>query len=119
MIMKLLPRVLLVALIVGAIAYPWNAPDFAARLTGFDRNFLYVDPYGTREQPGIVSVSEKQLNITATGNSRPTVVLAASQAAFTLEFDVIVNQDSDLQAFPFEIVVFFPGTNNRVSLWYY
>src|SRR6266849_3038692 len=116
---KLLTRLALVVLIIGVIAYPWAGPSLSTKLSGFDPNFLYVEPQVKGQPTGLVDVKPEKLNITSVGQSQPTVLLAGSEAAFNTSFDILVTHDSEQAAIPFEIVVLFAGTNNRVSLWYY
>ena len=116
--MRVLPRLLLVGLIIGIMFYPWAAPAKEIRLSGFDQGYLYVDEYGRGSQAGTVEFNRDQLNLTTVPDSEPTLILAGSTLPFSVDFDLNVNSDSEA-SFPFQAVVFYPGTDNRVSLWYH
>ncbi len=112
------PRILLAILLTGILAYPWRAPQSSIQLSGFDRNYLYVDPVGNGKNPGIVTVTRNQLSVAAVAGSQPRVVLAGSPVAFSLDYDIVVLNDTRGPDIPFETVVYFPGIANRISLWY-
>ncbi len=76
MAVKLRTKLALVVLIIGVIAYPWAGPSLSTKLSGFDPNFLYVEPQVKGQPTGLIDVKPEKLNITSVGQSQPTVLLA-------------------------------------------
>jgi hypothetical protein len=112
---KSLALLILSAIIIGFMVYPWRSPAYDAQLGGFDKSYLYVDQAGGFPRSGTIDVTPQTLTLQANEDSRPSVILASSEVSYTLDFDFHIDSATHASV-PLRAVVLFPLASENASI---
>ena len=110
--------VLLALAIAGIVAFPWPPPSPEVLIDTFDPVLVAVDPKGELGRAGFVTVSAREVVLSAAPRSQPTIHLLTSEVPFAMALAVTVRERRGDEVFPFQVKVWNPRADVAVEAWY-
>jgi hypothetical protein len=105
--------------LTAILVIPWPAATPEVRLTRFESSLVAVDPRGLLERAGRVHLTPKELVISASPYSEPTVHVVTAEVPLSAVFSVaVVERRGGGDVFPFRAKAWDPGTEAAVEAWY-
>ncbi len=108
----------LAVVIVGLVAVPWPTPSPEVQIDNFMPDLMSVDAQGFLRQPGDVRISPREIVLSTTARSQPTVHVLTSEVPFTVAFSVTVLKREGMNVFPFQAKVWNPRAEVAAEVWY-